>query len=75
MRADVLFLIRSAQRRRECDLKGVGDEGYLFVAGDKLCQERRFNLYVVLLICIFLQVACVKTIMCENNFPRYLKHL
>ena len=49
MRADVLFLIRSAQRRRECDLKGVGDEGYLFVAGDKLCQERRFNLYVVLI--------------------------
>ena len=39
MRADVLFLIRSAQRRRECDLKGVGDEGYLFVAGDKLCQK------------------------------------
>ena len=25
------------------------DEGCLFVAGDKLCQEERFNLYVVLI--------------------------
>ena len=25
------------------------DEGCLFVAGDKLCQKRRFNLYVVLI--------------------------